>query len=154
MCDHRGEPVKVGRFTVLAGGMQYMEPKDLKKADILVPLLERTPLPLGEEFHVLSGALKDFGGVPENWEDFLRTVIKKLRRRKKILAFCMASHGRTGTFLASLIALLESPKETPDPIAAVRERHCPHAVETLAQAEAIFALRGEKLPEQYATTLL
>ncbi len=53
--------------------------------------------------------------------------------------------------LGSLIALLESAEETPDPIEAVRTRHCHHAVETLAQAEGIFALRGQELPQKYHT---
>ena len=65
------------------------------------------------------------------------------------MVYCMGSHGRTGTFIASLIALLESKEQTPDPIAAVRERHCSKSVETIGQARAIFALRGEKLPKKY-----
>jgi protein-tyrosine phosphatase len=65
----------------------------------------------------------------------------------------MAGHGRTGTFLASLIALLEDDHTTPDPIAAVRERHCEQAVESVAQGEAIFALRGQPLPRKYRRTL-
>ena len=79
------------------------------------------------------------------------SVIDELERGQKILTFCVGSHGRTGTFLASLIAVLETAEETPDPIEAVRLRHCHHAVETLAQAEGVFALRGESLPERYVT---
>ena len=53
-------------------------------------------------------------------------------------------------FLASLFALLESEEETPDPIAAARKRHCRRAVESIKQADAIFALRGAKwAPAKY-----
>jgi protein-tyrosine phosphatase len=94
--------------------------------------------------------MKDYNGVPPLWREFLQSVIdNELKRGKKILAFCVGSHGRTGTFLASLIALLESSEEAPDPIAAVRERHCRKAVETGDQAEAIFALRGMEVPRKY-----
>jgi hypothetical protein len=46
-----------------------------------------------------------------------------------------------------MIAVLEP--NTEDPIAAIRERHCKEAIETLEQAKAIFRLRGEPLPERY-----
>jgi hypothetical protein len=64
--------------------------------------------------------------------------------------FCDGGHGRTGTVLASLIALMESSAKTPDPIAAVRARYCDQAVETLDQARAIYRLRGEDLPLRWA----
>ena len=117
---------------------------------MLIPLTDgRMPFEFGVRYEVLAGCLVDYGGVPEYWEEFLEVVIDELKKGKRILAFCVGSHGRTGCFLGSLIALLESEGETPDPIAAVRERHCDHAVETKAQAEAIFALRERPLPEKY-----
>ncbi len=98
--------------------------------------------------------LRDFGGVPTNWRELLEErIIPRLEDGDDLLAFCAGSHGRTGTFLASLIALLETPEETPDPIAAVRERHCHEAVETKLQAEAIFALRGQAVPQHYLAAL-
>lgn len=165
---YRGHPVKVGPYTLLAGGTRYLEPADLAKADILVPLTGCAELNFGETYTVnstcqpkgitdleegrdytmLVGRLPDFGGVPDNWEWFLREkVIPLLAQGKTLLAFCFASQGRTGTWLASLVAILEP--ETDDPIAAVRARHCAHAVETLAQARAIFALKGKSLPRKY-----
>lgn len=39
--------------------------------------------------------------------------------------------------------------QTADPIAAIRERYRHYAVENLAQAKAIFALRGEPVPLKY-----
>ncbi len=152
-CCHRDNPVRVGTYTIMAGGTQYLRPGDLDHADLIVSLTghmgHNTLLTFGKRYHVLAGTMVDFGGVPEYWKEFLDVVIKELKAGKRILVFCAGSHGRTGTFLASLIALLESARETPDPIRAVRERHCGHAVETQAQAEAIFALRGKSLPKKY-----
>ena len=122
-----------------------------KPADstILVPLT-MPRFDLGSEHKIIWSVLEDFGGVPDDWEVFLSSVIiPELQSGHHLLAFCAGGHGRTGTFLASLVALLEDPEETPDPIAAVRERHCSHAVETTAQAEAIFALRNMELPVRY-----
>jgi protein-tyrosine phosphatase len=145
----------VGDYTILVGGTQYLRPEDFRQADLLVPLTDRAgPLEFGQRYQVLAGCLQDYGGVPEYWREFLGQVIEELKSGKRILAFCVGSHGRTGTFLASLVALLESEEETPDPIAAARERHCHHAVETRAQAEAIFALRGKSLPEEYEQEFL
>jgi hypothetical protein len=149
--EHRGAPVKVGEFKVYLGGTRDLRAEDLERADILIPLLNSLPeMAFGKEYRVLAAPLVDYGGVPLGWEKFLRgKVIPLLESGTRILAFCMGSHGRTGCFLASLIAILESPEETPDPIVAARKRHCHKAVESLAQAEAIFALRGEELPDKY-----
>ena len=152
---HRGGAVKVGPYTVYAGGARDLAPEDFDEFDVLVPLTERLPEFVFGDIVLLS-VLPDFGGVPDDWQDHLEDRVIPLLEwcnatDRKMLAFCTASHGRTGTFLASLIALLESEEETPDPIAAVRERHCSHAVETKAQAEGIFALRGQKVPEKYLT---
>lgn len=150
LCSHRGEEVRVGRYTIMAGGTRYLQPEDFRRADLLVPLTDKAgPLEFGQRYEVLAGCLQDYGGVPEYWEEFLGVIIEELKRGKKILAFCVGSHGRTGTFLASLISILESEEETPDPIVAVRERHCEKAVETHAQAAAVFALRGQPLPDKY-----
>lgn len=165
---YRGNPVRVGPYTVLAGGTRYLESSDLDKADVLIPLTgcpelnfgqlyeltaEQQPSGIttfapGKSYQVLVGKLPDFGGVPDNWEAFLRQqVIPLLASGATLMGFCFASQGRTGTFLGSLIAILEP--ETDDPIAAVRQRHCEHAVETAAQAAAIFAIKGIPVPERY-----
>lgn len=172
---HRGEAVKVGRYQIFLGGTRYFQPEDLREADMLIPLtsvpfkfgschkidlnspavgqLQILPqLERGRQYSVLAAPLVDFGGVPAGWESLLRNqVIPLLQKGKTLLAFCMGSHGRTGTFLASLIALLE-PKIA-DPIAAARRRHCERSVETTAQAEAVFALKGQTLPERYRQRL-
>lgn len=148
-CAHRGEPVRVGPYSILAGGTRDLRPEDLEKADLLVPLLEDVPFAFGRRYQILAAPLRDFGGVPEGWGEFVQLVCDELALDRRVLTFCMGGHGRTGTMLASLIAVLETAEETPDPIAAARERHCSRAVETLAQCEGIFALRGQAVPEKY-----
>lgn len=149
---HNGaRAVLAGPYEIFAGGtMDMRKAEDFQRPDtILVPLTSLN-LPFGGKYEVISAVLVDYGGVPDNWGYFLESVIiPELQLGRRLLAFCAGSHGRTGTFLASLIALLESSEETPDPIAAVRDRHCRCAVETLAQAEAIFALRKTELPVRY-----
>ena len=150
-CSHRGEPVRVGPHKIGAGGTRHLRAEDFLGIDVLIPLLDGSlPLAFGQRYSILAAPLRDFGGVPSGWRSFLEgAVIPLLESGASVLTFCMGSHGRTGVFLASLVALLEDPAETPDPIAAVRARHCREAVETRAQAEAVFALRGEPLPLQY-----
>ncbi len=153
-CDHTGlDLVRVGPYTVRAGGVMYQPFFDwfgTPNSVVFVPLLEEKrdlPKSLYEGREVVPLPLVDFGGVPANWRELLEEqVVPRLVAGDDLLAFCAGSHGRTGTFLASLIALLETPEETPDPIAAVRERHCVKAVETRKQAEGIFALRGTTVP--------
>ena len=148
-CSHRGEAVKVGPYTIYAGGMQYFKQGDADGFDLLIPLTWSAPFDFGKRYQVLAAPLVDYGGVPSGWSEFLDQVVVLLEEGTRMLVFCAGSHGRTGCLLGSLIALLETGEETPDPIAAVRARHCHHAVETLAQAEAIFKIRRETLPAHY-----
>jgi hypothetical protein len=156
--EHRGGLVQVGPYKVAAYGTMYqpLPSAVFQRFDVIVPLNGKHPTPksLREGQLVLDAELPDFGGVPEDWEQFLEgEVIPLLMAGNTMLAYCSASHGRTGTFLASLIALLEDEEETPDPIAAVRARHCLRAVESWAQAEGIFALRGQPIPEHYQRSM-
>lgn len=149
VCSHRGEQVRVGPYAILAGGTRYLQPEDLERADIVVPLEASVPARLGQRVEILACPWRDYGPPPAGFEDFLRDqVVPELAAGRKLLVYCIGSHGRTGSFLASLISLLEP--ETVDPIVAARERHCKKAVESREQAEAIFALRGLPLPPRYA----
>ena len=149
--QHRGALVQVGRYALGAGGTRFMTREDMDGFDLIVPLAMEQPAPwrFGVRYSVLAAPLPDFGGVPPDWPAFVNTVIDELQDGRKMLAFCRESHGRTGCLLASLVAVLETEQETPDPILAVRERHCFKAVETIEQASAIFALRGRAVPENY-----
>ena len=148
-CDHRGEPVSVGPYTVWAGSYR-LDPEVVAESDLLVMLGERLPWPMGQvnPVPIMSLQLPDFGGVTADWDKILvSSVIPQLEADKRLTFFCLGGHGRTGTALASLVALLEP--QTADPIAAVRKRYCPGAVETPAQAAGIFDLRGETPPWKY-----
>ena len=101
------------------------------------------------EYTVLAKPLVDMGGVPDDWREFIQKLFDLLVIGKRLFIACSKGHGRTGCCLASLIAYVESGERTPDPIAAVRQRHCREAVETRSQAEAIFAMRNEPLPTRY-----
>ncbi len=151
-CDHHGAaPVEVGPYQIYLGGAYNFRPGDIEGFDLLIPLASNAVVPFrfGNRYSILAAPLIDFGGVPPRWRDFLEVVIKELQQGKKILAYCLASHGRSGLLAASLIALLEAKDETPDPIEAIRKRHCSHAVESYAQAEAIFSLRNDPVPALY-----
>lgn len=151
--DHRGGLVRVGEFEVGAWGTMYTLPPNLDEFDVIVTLngkLIADEQLYDDQDELLGLELPDFGGVPGDWRDRLEFfVLPRLRAGDTMLAYCSASHGRTGTFLASLIALLESEDVTPDPVLAVRQRHCGHAVETIAQVEGIFALRDQEVPQKY-----
>jgi hypothetical protein len=166
---HRGIEVAVGAFRIRLGGTEYLTREDLS-AHVLIALTDclefgrefvmtqgdaaeltqlglMPPLPQDRACRILSGRMKDLAGVPKGWATFLADKVIPLLESTSVLAFCRAGHGRTGTLLASLVALLEP--DTEDPIASARTRYCCHAVETLGQAEAVFALRGQDVPQKY-----
>jgi hypothetical protein len=149
-CDHRGlVPVAVGPYQIFAGGTRYLQAEDLVGFDLVLPLGEAAPLALGQRAPIVGCPWRDFQPPPAGMGDFLREVlIPALAAGQRVLAFCIGSHGRTGTLIASLIAVLEP--STQDPIAVARARHCTKAVETAEQAKFIFALRGAPCPVQYA----
>lgn len=151
-CKHSGQAVTIGPYTVYAGGTTHLKPSDYLDYDTIIALEHRFILPpvFGKRLDIIMASIPDFHPPPKNWKNFLEIqVIPKLKEGKKILVFCIGGHGRTGTFLASLVALIEDRKETCDPIETIRRRYCQHAVETLEQAEAIFALRNEIPPQKY-----
>lgn len=148
-CSHHGERVRVGKYHILVGGLRNLSPVDISKADIVIPLEPEIPVAIGQYCLVLGCPWRDQQAPPIAFEQFLtEDVVPLLKKGKKILVYCRGGHGRTGTFLASLIAILEA--ETDDPIAAVRSRHCKESVESREQAMFIFRLRGlQVLPVRY-----
>jgi protein-tyrosine phosphatase len=154
--SHRGTPVNVGPFTVYAAGMHDIGKHDLDKfrteTNAVLVLLSDDRIEWHgnpTDYTILAKPLSDLGGVPDDWREFLLRLFDLLVAGKRLLIACSKGHGRTGCCIASLIALVESADRTPDPIAAVRQRHCIEAVETRKQAEAIFAIRNEPVPTRY-----
>lgn len=148
-CKHPPKQVAVGDYHIWVAATWDID-ATATRFDWLIPLASTLPedMPLGHHLRILACPWNDGLGPPAGFGPFLHTqVIPLLARRKRVLVYCMGGHGRTGTFLASLIALLEP--DCKDPIAEARERHCREAVETAEQAEAVFALRGQATPARY-----
>jgi hypothetical protein len=150
-CARTPKCITVGGKRIWAGGRMYLSPQDIAGYDLLVPLTQLMPFAAGCRYQILALPLEDFGGVRAGFKQHVQEIMKELIAGSKMLVFCDGGLGRTGTVLASLIALMEP--ETKDPIAAVRERYREFAIETYAQAEAVFALRGQHPPEQYRILL-
>jgi len=137
--EHAGKIVKVGNTEVMVGSSNYIGREVQDWATIMVPLNEKIPFRFqpGRALPMVYWLpLVDYGGVPENWAHEVRFLLDQARHGR--LAFwCTGGHGRTGTLLASLIALAEPDK---DPIAEARARGCERMVETLDQLKGIVKL--------------
>lgn len=137
--------VLIGRYELLASGVR-MPREVLHKADVVVSLVQEspdgwTPDTQREVFYVPDFGVPDF----EKWRAWLTAVIlPMLASNKQLAVHCTAGIGRTGMFLASLIALLE-PADVVDPVMAVRKRYRANAVETAAQYQLVLALRDYAL---------
>jgi hypothetical protein len=141
-------PVIIGGFPVYLGACRDIDPDTVDKMDYVCALNGYMPNTyFGTVTNHINCELVDRGGVPKCWPEFIDFIVGLLKDDAKILAYCVGGHGRTGTFGASLISVLEP--ETPDPIDAIRARHCHKAVESCAQAKAVFALRKRSLPLRY-----
>jgi hypothetical protein len=149
-CTHDAvKPVMIGGFPVWLAAHSALDWEVTKNMDLILPLNGAKPkAPFGAFIPMLQVELQDYGGVPNSWPQFIEGVVKYIKSGKKVVAYCVGSHGRTGCFAASLIAVMEP--EIEDPIAEIRKRHCSHAVESEKQATAIFALKGLPLPQKYA----
>lgn len=154
-CVHDGSrPVQVGRYSIFPGGSHHMRSiSHFWGFDLIVPLdksyrevIPRSSIP------VIPGIIEDFQPPSAGYKMFLQdTIIPELQGDGKVLVFCLGGHGRTGTVLAGLVALLEP--DVVDPVDEIRNRYCDRAVETREQAEWIFALRGQDLPDCYGNMM-
>lgn len=143
-------PIKIGGFDVHLAGRHLVAPAILDVKDLLVVSLtgsEPNNMFVGQVIQFMNLSLKDHGGVPENWAAIVNILAEAIKTGTKILTYCIGSHGRTGCLAASLIAVMEPDIE--DPVAEIRLRHCTKAVESKAQAVAVFALKGQALPQKY-----
>ncbi len=148
-CTHPAkEPVMIGGFPVWLGAYSHIDAEEVEKMDRIYPLCGDIPkAKFGQMLPIVKCTLTDYGGVPANWVEFIKETADLIKSGKKILAYCIGSHGRTGCFAASLIAHMEPDIE--DPIEEIRARHCKHAVESHEQRKAIFEVKGVELPEKY-----
>lgn len=151
--EHKAiKPITIGGFPVYLGGRSYIPKNVIYSMDIVCPLNGNMPeVDFGRKITLVSCALQDYGGVPKEWPAFINHIVKSIQAGKKVLGYCTGGHGRTGTFAASLLAVMEP--AIPDPIAEIRKRYCKKAVETINQADAVFAFRGTLAPDSYLKEL-
>ena len=76
---------------------------------------------------------------PEEFKKMITWVCNQLREGKKIHAGCIGGHGRTGTFLAAVVAEFTGEK---DAITYVRANYCKKAVESVEQIKFLGAHYG------------
>lgn len=142
------KPIMIGGYPVHLGRRPDLTATLVARMDIICPLNgQMPPVPFGSVVSTVSCELADYGGVPKGFPKFIENIANKIVGGKLVLAYCTGGHGRTGTFGAALIAVMEP--NIQDPIAEIRKRHCKEAVETLKQADAIFALKGGLAPQNY-----
>jgi protein-tyrosine phosphatase len=143
-CVHDGlEPIKAGPYEVFASGLLHHP--DFENFDVLVPLDHQYRYNGNRE--VIMAIIPDYHPPGPDFAGILRDrVIPALEAGKRVLIFCLGSHGRTGTAIAGLIAMLEP--EVDDPIEAVRKRHCGKSVETPEQALWVRALHSKVLAQR------
>ena len=67
---------------------------------------------------------------PDRFTALVDWTIEQLEAGKKVHAGCIGGHGRTGTFLAALVAKMLGKK---DASSYVRKYYCPHAIEVKEQ---------------------
>lgn len=68
---------------------------------------------------------------PESFKELCQWVCNQLQKKKKVHVGCVGGHGRTGTVMAGVMALLGEK----DAIGWVRKNHCKRAVESDVQVD-------------------
>lgn len=144
-CKHQGDAVRIGEHVIYAGGGNYLWPELVADYDLRVFL--RAEASRSSEFgRQARGCLwlpiEDFKTVPEaHWETWIKSleiVRSTVEGGQRVLVFCAGGHGRTGLFLASLLALMEPGVN--DPVREIRRRYCEKAVETMDQYHQVMKL--------------
>lgn len=150
-CSHTPEKgCAVGKWKLYPTAEKHIFPRVMDCFDVLCPLTESGGFNMNyNEFCglIMWIPIKDFSAP-----DALRLrvsaqrIVELMQHGNNIALWCMGSHGRTGTVLATCIGLVEPDV---DPIDTVRARHCSHAVETQGQIEVVFKALKRALPEKW-----
>lgn len=156
-CKHTPDVgCKVGNFVVYPTADKNMSRVLVDQFDVVVPLLDSgfSTSTMVEDYLglVMWFPIKDMTAPNAAKLRLHAQRINDLARGGNRVAFwCLGSHGRTGTLLATCIGLEEPDIE--DPIEEARKRHCKHAVETYAQEVCVFEALGRELPAKYKRTV-
>lgn len=142
-CRHTRDEVRCGAFRVCAGGAMHLREQDFSNLDVVIRLTASYEHPsiYPDVVEVISFPIPDFQVPGEGWAELIHEVIGRLESGQKVLVHCMGGHGRTGLFLASIIAKLEPDVE--NPVVVMRERYCQKAIETREQEACIFRFAGK-----------
>lgn len=153
-CKHiAGEKgCKVGDFTVYPFSYTDTSDKELAKSGLksvyaLTNTLFTSLYTEGYLGVVYGMAFPDRGVLPRKVHNRLcGAILEEAKAKQRVGFYCTGGHGRTGTILASLIAMIEKPE---DPIEVARKRYCEEAVESKVQAELVFSMMGKKITKKY-----
>jgi hypothetical protein len=135
-CHTKHKPLKLGKGKVLGGACgSPREGYDIYIGFDYGMKMQHQPFPWEQE----SDPIVEFQYritdmcAPKSPKDFKKMIewcALRLDAGKNIHVGCIGGHGRTGTFLAALVAFMGV---SDDPIAYVREHHCKKAVESKSQ---------------------
>jgi protein-tyrosine phosphatase len=143
-----GKRVTIGEHTLYAGSSQ-LSPFVLRQAGQLITLTGRPAENWSQSRPYLVYPIPDFGVPdPQVFRSWLQQMVCPALEKGTVFAVhCGAGLGRTGLFLASLLMFHE--RDIEDPVAEIRQRYHPGAVETRSQAAFVFALGGRSVPARY-----
>lgn len=156
-CNHWQEKIQIGDYTIFASGLISNRNRPAKASHVGFYLdadwMEYLDVELtnsirySDEHDVGEVVLvpwPDFGDTaPERYSRLVHRVKERLERGDSVVVGCLGGHGRTGTVIAGVLALVEQLSAR----AAIRElraRYCDRCVETLEQQEMVFDLLGEE----------
>jgi hypothetical protein len=140
---------QVGDYKLFPTQDKFITPAVLADFDVVCPL---TDFGGGVNYNEYCGVIMWIPIKDMTAPDYLRLranaerIVELMKAGNTIALWCIGSHGRTGTVLATCIGLVEP---NVDPIDTVRERHCKSAVETQSQVEVVFKALGRELPEKW-----
>lgn len=153
-CDKDHSPsigVKVGDVTLYPTADKYINAESIKEFDVVVPLIDSlfNMASVVEKYLglVMWFPIKDYSAPdPTKLLITARRILDFAKGGCRVAFWCVGSHGRTGTVLATCIGIAEPDV---DPIEETRKRHCKKCVETQSQIECVFHALGREVPEKY-----
>ncbi|MEG2156328.1 MAG: hypothetical protein RRY07_00890 [Bacteroidaceae bacterium] len=145
---HKPLPIRVGDKTYYVHGGSCLDPA-ITDADVYVGFDHgMSPMPFKGVDLLPENIYFDIPdmSVPSNavlFKKLVQLIAKKLKADLKVHVGCIGGHGRTGTFLAALVADMTGDK---DAISYVRKGYCSSAVETTAQERYLAKHFGCEIP--------